>query len=107
MNTKSPNLFENNPKVEEIKFYLRWSKRLFAFLLAVVFVNLILTYGLIFHPSKPSVSTCAKYCPQIHDREAVDPSSGFTTSLLPSIETEVIVHEGSETTALATRSVGK
>jgi len=107
MNAKSASAFETHKdKVEEIKFYLRWSRVLFIALVGAVAVNLILTYGLIFHPSKPSPSTCAQYCPQIHAREALDPNLGFATSLPPPVN-EVIVHEESTTQAAATRSLSK
>jgi hypothetical protein len=108
MSAKSASPFENNnQKAEELIFYLRWSKRLFIVFIAIIVVNLILTYGLIFHPSKPSPSTCAQYCPQIHAREALDPSPGFTTSLSPPINDDVIVYEESTTKAVATRSPSK
>lgn len=70
MNAKPAHPFENHQeKVEELKFYLRLSRRLFVALIAIVFVNLVLTYGLIFHPSKPGPSTCGKYCPQIQAQQ--------------------------------------
>jgi hypothetical protein len=108
MNAKPAYAFENSKeKVEELRFYLRWSKRLFVALIAIIIVNLILTYGLIFHPTKPSSSTCAQYCPQIHAREALDPSPGFTTSLSLPINNEVIVCEEGTTKAVAIRSPSK
>jgi hypothetical protein len=67
MNAKSASPIETHKReVEKIKFYLLWSRRLFVEPIAVVVVNLILTYRLIFHPSKPSPSTYAQYYPQIH-----------------------------------------
>jgi hypothetical protein len=55
MNSKLFNAFEGNEvKAEELRPYLRWSTRLFAFTVATAIVNLILIYGLTFHPSNPS-----------------------------------------------------
>jgi hypothetical protein len=76
MNPKPHSSFENDAKVQEIIYYLRWSRRLFWGIVAIMVVNLILTYGLIFHPSRPSIETCAKYCPSI------DATDQFSSELI-------------------------
>jgi hypothetical protein len=106
MSSKPSYPFENHDaKVDELRTYLRWSKRLFYALIAVMVVNLLLTYGLLFHPSKPSVETCAPFCPSIHTRENLDTIFAQESSpdLLPS--TELVVREV-ETKDIEARSPG-
>lgn len=66
MDSKPSYAFEGHEtKVEELKTYLYWSKLLFLFTLATFITNTILTYGLIFYPTKPNATTCAQFCHQV------------------------------------------
>ena len=84
------------------------SRKLCIFLVLTVIVNVILTYGLIFHRAPPSAARCASYiqaqCPQL----ALPAVSNTARMIQPPLGNhEMAAEEDTETTALAVRSPGE
>lgn len=56
-------------KMKKVRDNLRLSRRLINFLVLTIVLNVILTYGLIFHPPPPSATRCAEFitvhCPEL------------------------------------------
>jgi hypothetical protein len=89
-------------KMKEVLNNLQSSKRLLYFLALTLVVNLILTYGLIFHPPPPSVTRCVKLYPHL----AVPAPTNIERSTDISLNNDIVVADV-EPTALAVRSTGE
>ncbi len=92
-------------KMKEVLNNLCWSKRLFNFLALTVIVNIILTYGLIFHPPPPSLKTCAEFIKAQYPQLLLPTTMNVGRSVHLSLN-DVVAQEDLETTALAVRSTG-
>lgn len=99
MSPKIPPQFEGHEsKVRELVSYLRWGKLFFYFTFMTMAVNIILSYGLIFHrPWMANAQTCGSYCARMHSERSIDVSA-----MVPSISVGAI-----PTTALAVRDVSE
>lgn len=89
--------------MKEVLINLQSSKRLFYFLALTLVVNLILTYGLIFHPPPPSVTRCVNLYPHL----AVPAPANIERSTDTSLNNDNIFVADVEPTALAVRSTGE
>jgi hypothetical protein len=88
--------------MKQIRDNLRLSKRLMHFLVLTLVVNLILTYGLIFHPPPPSDRRCAAFIKAVYPELASPAAANIARSTHLSLHDNVVAAGGVETTGQST-----
>ncbi|RDL37438.1 uncharacterized protein BP5553_04871 [Venustampulla echinocandica] len=91
-------------RMKQVLFNIRLSKRLVHFLALTLFLNLFLTYGLIFHPPPPSVRRCAEFIRAQYPELVLPSAANVPRSTDISLHNDVAAPGKVETTAIAVRS---
>jgi hypothetical protein len=90
--------YEYDEKVKQVRDNVRWSKRMMHFLALTLVVNLILTYGLIFHPPPPSDRRCAAFIKAVYPELALPAAANTARSTHLSLHDDVLAAGDIETT---------
>jgi hypothetical protein len=82
--------YEYDEKMKQVRDNLRSSKRLIHFLALTLVVNLILTYGLIFHPPPPSDRRCAAFIKAVYPELALPAAANTARSTHLSVHNDAV-----------------
>jgi hypothetical protein len=94
--------YEYDEKMKQVRDNLRLSKRMMHFLALTLVVNLILTYGLIFHPPPPSDRRCAGFIKAIYPELVVPAAANIARSTYLSLRDDVVAAGDIETIGRST-----
>jgi hypothetical protein len=94
--------YEYDEKMKQVRDNLRLSKRMIHFLALTLVVNLILTYGLIFHPPPPSDRRCAAFIKAVYPELAVPAAANIARSTYLSLHDDVVAAGDIETIGRST-----